>query len=36
MGIVDIAVFVGFVAAVIGVGLWKSKSAHSEEGGAAD
>ena len=36
MGIVDIAVFFGFIAAVIGVGLWKSRSAHSEEGGAAD
>lgn len=36
MGFVDIAVFVLFVASVIGVGLWKSKSAHSEEGGAAD
>lgn len=32
----DIAVFVVFVASVIGVGLWKSKSAHCEEGGAAD
>jgi SSS family solute:Na+ symporter len=36
MGIVDIVVFVGFIAAVMAVGLWKSKSAHSEEGGAAD
>jgi len=36
MGIVDIVVFVGFVALVMAVGLWKSKSAHSEEGGAAD
>jgi SSS family solute:Na+ symporter len=36
MGIVDIVVFVGFVAAVMTVGLWKSKSAHSEEGSAAD
>ncbi|MEI7902721.1 MAG: sodium/solute symporter [bacterium] len=36
MGFLDIAVFVAFVAAVIGVGLWKSKSEHSEEGGAAD
>ncbi len=36
MGFVDIAVFVVFVASVIGIGLWKSKSAHSEEGSAAD
>ncbi len=36
MGVIDIVVFVAFVAAVIGVGLWKSKSAHSEEGSAAD
>ena len=36
MGFVDIAVFVTFVAAVIGIGLWKSKSAHSDEGSAAD
>ena len=36
MGFIDIAVFVAFVASVIGVGLWKSKSAHSEEGTAAD
>jgi SSS family solute:Na+ symporter len=36
MGFIDIAVFVVFVTSVIGVGLWKSKSAHSEEGGAAD
>ncbi|HNX35568.1 MAG TPA: sodium/solute symporter [Kiritimatiellia bacterium] len=36
MGFVDIAVFVIFVISVIGVGLWKSKSAHSEEGSAAD
>ena len=36
MGMIDIAVFVGFVALVMTVGLWKSKSSHSEEGGAAD
>lgn len=36
MGFIDIAVFIAFVASVIGVGLWKSKSAHSEEGSAAD
>ena len=36
MGFVDTAVFVAFVAVVIGVGLWKSKSAHSDEGSAAD
>ncbi|MDD4024787.1 MAG: sodium/solute symporter [Kiritimatiellae bacterium] len=36
MGIIDLAVFICFIGAVIGVGLWKSKSAHSEEGGAAD
>lgn len=36
MGYFDIAVFVTFIASVIGVGLWKSKSAHSEEGSAAD
>ena len=36
MGFLDIGVFVAFVASVIGIGLWKSKSAHSEEGGAAD
>lgn len=36
MGIVDIIVFVAFIASVIGIGLLKSKSAHSEEGGAAD
>lgn len=36
MGIVDLVVFFGFIGAVVGVGLWKSKSAHSEEGGAAD
>jgi len=36
MGVVDIVVFVAFVATVIGVGLLKSKSAHSEEGSAAD
>src|SRR5512133_1648280 len=36
MGFLDIGVFVAFVAAVIGVGLWKSKSANSEEGTAAD
>lgn len=36
MGFIDIAVFILFVASVIGVGLWKSKSAHSEEGSAAD
>ena len=36
MGFLDIAVFLAFIASVIGVGLWKSKSAHSEEGSAAD
>jgi len=36
MGFIDIAVFVAFIAAVIGIGLWKSKSSHSEEGSAAD
>jgi len=36
MGFIDVVVFVVFVASVIGVGLWKSKSAHSEEGSAAD
>ncbi len=36
MGFIDVAVFVLFVASVIGVGLWKSKSEHSEEGSAAD
>ena len=36
MGFIDIAVFIGFVVFVMVVGLWKSKSAHSEEGGAAD
>jgi solute:Na+ symporter, SSS family len=36
MGIIDIVVFFGFIAMVMVVGLWKSKSAHSEEGGAAD
>lgn len=36
MGFIDIAVFIGFIMAVMVVGLWKSKSAHSEEGGAAD
>ena len=33
---VDIAVFFGFIGLVMAVGLWKSKSARSEEGGAAD
>jgi SSS family solute:Na+ symporter len=36
MGFIDIAVFFGFIVLVMVVGLWKSKSAHSEEGGAAD
>ena len=36
MGIVDIIVFFAFIAGVIGIGLIKSKSEHSEEGGAAD
>lgn len=36
MGIIDVIVFVGFIAAVMTVGLWKSKSAQSEEGSAAD
>lgn len=36
MGILDIVVFVVFVAAVMTVGLWKSRSAHSGEGSAAD
>ncbi len=36
MGLVDIIVFVAFIASVIGIGLIKSRSAHSEEGGAAD
>ena len=36
MGTVDIIVFVVFIASVIGIGLYKSRSAHSEEGGAAD
>lgn len=36
MGFIDIAVFFGFIVLVLTVGLWKSKSAHSEEGGAAD
>ena len=36
MGIVDIIVFFAFIASVIAIGLIKSKSAHSEEGGAAD
>ncbi|MDD4103265.1 MAG: sodium/solute symporter [Kiritimatiellae bacterium] len=36
MGIVDLVVFLVFIGTVVGVGLWKSKSAHSEEGGAAD
>ena len=36
MGFIDIAVFVAFIASVIGIGLWKSKSSHSEEGSAAD
>jgi len=36
MGIIDVVVFFGFIALVMVVGLWKSKSAHSEEGGAAD
>jgi SSS family solute:Na+ symporter len=36
MGIIDIIVFVAFVAAVIGVGLWKSKGeeTHGEDGAA--
>ena len=33
---IDIAVFAGFIALVMAVGLWKSRSAKSEEGGAAD
>jgi SSS family solute:Na+ symporter len=34
MGIVDILVFVGFIVAVIGIGLWKSRGeeTHSEHG----
>ena len=37
MGIVDIVVFVAFIAAVIGIGLWKSKGTGSDSGnGAAD
>lgn len=36
MGLFDVVVFVAFVATVIGVGLWKSKSEQSDEGGAAD
>ena len=36
MGVVDIIVFFAFIAGVIGIGLIKSKSEHSEEGGAAD
>lgn len=36
MGFIDIAVFFGFIVLVMVIGLWKSKSAHSEEGGAAD
>ena len=36
MGILDIVIFVGFIAAVIGVGLWKSKSAQSQDSDAAD
>ncbi len=36
MGVVDIVVFFAFIAGVVGLGLWKSKSAHSAEGGAAD
>ena len=33
MGLIDILVFVGFIAAVIGIGLWKSKD---ETGGEVD
>ncbi len=37
MGIIDIIVFVAFVAAVIGIGLWKSKGEETHgEHGAAD
>lgn len=36
MGILDIVVFLVFIASVIGIGLWKSKSANSAEGSAAD
>lgn len=36
MGIIDLVVLLGFIATVIGVGLWKSRSAESAEGGAAD
>ncbi|MCL2104970.1 MAG: sodium:proton symporter, partial [Kiritimatiellaeota bacterium] len=36
LSIIDIVVFVGFIALVMVVGLWKSRSAKSEEGGAAD
>ena len=36
MGILDIVIFVGFIAVVIGVGLWKSKSAQSQDSDAAD
>jgi SSS family solute:Na+ symporter len=34
MGLLDIIVFVGFIAAVVGIGLWKSKGeeTHSEHG----
>ena len=36
MGTVDIIVFVGFIIAVIGIGMWKSKGekTHSEDGAA--
>ncbi len=36
MGFLDIVVFVAFVVLVMVVGLYKSRSMHSEEGGAAD
>ncbi|HOE60654.1 MAG TPA: hypothetical protein PK576_03340, partial [Kiritimatiellia bacterium] len=36
MGILDIVIFVGFIAAVLSVGLWKSKSVQSQESDAAD
>lgn len=36
MGVVDVIVFFAFIAGVISIGLIKSKSEHSAEGGAAD
>ncbi len=36
MSLLDVVVFVTFVLAVLGVGFVKSRSAHSEEGDAAD